>query len=144
MIEYDNLLNELRTDFIANYVIDKNYGKDIEEIYYLIQFEYEKYTSYYTLPGSRILLYPSITERHARKNYFTTFDETPIYKGSAYINYNALLIDIDNKNKYLIKRPLRFELGSDIPNDIIELDEICKNYNYELPIMRVKKKTTNM
>ena len=107
---------------------------------YLIQFEYEKYTSYYTLPGSKIILYPSIKESHARKKYYSTFDEAPIYKGSLYINYHALLIDLENKTKYLLQRPLIFEIGSDIPNDILELDEICMNHNYELPLIRIRKK----
>ncbi len=140
MTEYDYLLNELRTDFIANEVINKNYGKSIDEIYFLIQYEYEKYTSFYTLPGSKILLYSSVKERHARNNYYSTFDDAPIYKGSIYINYQALLIDLEDKSKYLLKKPLLFELGSYIPNDIVELDELCKSHEYELPLMRVKKK----
>ena len=140
MNDYDLLLNDLRTDIIANSVIDKNYGKSIEEIYYLIQLEYEKYTSNYCLPGSIILLYPSIKERHAMKNYYSTFDAAPIHKGSLYVNYHALFIDLVLKHKYILKKPLIFELGSDIPTNIIELDEICRNYNYELPLMRVRKK----
>ena len=140
MKEYDRLLNELRTDSIASSVIDKNYGKSIEEIYYLIEYEYSKYESYYILPGCRVMLYPSITERHARKNYYSTFDEAPIYKGSAYINYSALLIDLDTKNKFLFKKPLIFEIGSDIPMDIVELDDICNKHDYDLPIIRAKRK----
>ena len=140
MTEYDRILNTLRTDYIASSVVDKNYGKPIDEIYYLIEYEYTKYTSYYTLPGSRIMLYPSINERQARKKYYSTFEEAPIYKGSYYINYSALLVDIDDKTKYLLRKPLIFELGSDPPTNIVELDEICKKYEYDLPLIRVKRK----
>ena len=140
MNDYDLYINDLRTDIIANSVIDKNYGKSIEEIYYLIQLEYEKYASHYCLPGSNILLYPSIKERHAMKNYYSTFDGAPIHKGSLYINYHALLIDLVLKDKYILKKPLIFELGSDVPTNIMELDDLCRNYDYELPIKKVRKK----
>lgn len=143
MSEYDRILKQMSTDCIARSVIENNYGKSIEEIYYLIEMEYMKNTSFYVLPDSRILLYPSIRERHANKQYYSTFEEAPIYKGSVYINYNALFIDLDSKAKYVLKKPLIFELGADVPGDITELDSICREYEYDLPLKRVNKKRTS-
>ena len=85
MDEYDRILNEFNTDPIANFVISNNYGKDIEDIYELIEEEYYRNISEYIFPGEKVLLYPSIKETRSKKRYYTTFNEASIGINSLYI-----------------------------------------------------------
>lgn len=137
MSEYDRILEELNTDCIANYVISCNYGKTIEEIYYRIQEEYIKHTSTEWFSGDLVLLYPSIKERHATR-FYTTFYESCINKGSAYINYNALLINLTRGTKYILKPSLKFEPGDVTPANILELEELERSTERNIQLKRVK------
>ena len=138
MDEYDRILNEFNTDPIANFVISNNYGKDIEDIYELIEEEYYRNISEYIFPGEKVLLYPSIKETRSKKRYYTTFNEASIGINSLYINYHALMINIDRNTKYVLKRALKFELGEDIPYNINELERMAIEKDKEINIRRVR------
>ena len=129
--EYDMLLKELNTNVIANQVIKKNYGKSIDEIYGLIETEYANHLSIYWFPGEPILLYPKIKEVKASKPY-TSLSGACIFKNSLYINYHALLINLKNESKYVLRKPLIFELGDDIPINLESLEKLDLEYGFQL------------
>ena len=138
MDEYNRILKELNTDSIAKKVIEKNYGKSIDEIYNLIQMEYIKYTSHNWFNGDVVLTYPSIKETKSKKYYETMYGAI-IGINVLYINYNVLLINLSNKTKYVLERPLRFELSDNIPYSILDLEELERITDKNIPIKRVDK-----
>ena len=139
MDEYNRILKELNTDYIAGSVIEKNYGKSIDDIYNLIQMAYIDYTSYNWFSGDVIFVYPKINEVKARKPY-TTIYGAHIGLSSLYINYQALLVNVSKKTKYVLKKPLRFEIGDDLPTNILELEDLERKADIQIPIMRLNRK----
>lgn len=139
MEEYDKILSELNTDYITNQIIKNNYGKPIDKIYDLIQQAYINHMSYNWFPGDMIILYPSIKELKALKTYDTIY-KSFIDIGSSYINYHALLINISKNSKYVLNKPLKFELNDKLPFNILELEELERETNTEISIRKVKTK----
>ena len=139
MEEYNRTLDELNTDYIANYIIQNNYGKPIEHIYELIQDAYAMHTSYNWFSGDVVIVYPSITERHAARPYYS-ITKAHIGKNQVYVNYNALLVNITSRTKYVLKHSLRFETGEELPETIIELEDLERNTGNEISIKRVISK----
>ena len=139
MDEYNRILKELNTDYIAGSIIERNYGKSIDDIYNLIQYAYLDYTSQNWFSGDVIFVYPNIKEVRARKPH-TTIYGAQIGLGSLYINYQALLVNTSRKTKYVLKRPLNFEIGDDLPMNILELEELEKTTDIQIPIMRLNRK----
>ncbi len=139
MDEYNKILSDLNTDYIANSVINKNYGKPLEEIYDLIQLEYYKHTSTYWLPEHTIILYPAIKEKIASRNYYT-INNALIRPNQKYLDYHALLVDITSHSKYVLKHPLKFELGDEIPYTINQLETLEIKNEKEIGIQRVRSK----
>ena len=139
MDEYDRILDELNTDYIANEIIERYYGKPLDEIYERIQEAYINHTSYNWLYGDIVLLFPSIHERTAAKPY-DSIHNAYIAKGQTYINYNALLIDKTRNTKYVLRKSLKFELSDELPHSIIELEDLERHTGYEISIRRVLSK----
>ncbi len=139
MDEYNRILKELNTDYIAGSIIERNYGKSIDDIYNLIQYAYLDYTSQNWFSGDVIFVYPNIKEVRARKPH-TTIYGAQIGLGSLYINYQALLVNTSRKAKYVLKRPLNFEIGDDLPMNILELEKLEKTTDIQIPIMRLNRK----
>lgn len=139
MEEYNRILKELCTDVIAKKVIMNYYGKPIEKIYDLIQQEYIKATSHYWFPGMLVLLYPRIREMKS-KNHYETICGARIAKGVNYVDYHALLVlSIPNGDKYVLGKPLRFEVGDSLPMTIMDLEELERTCDVNIPIMKLKK-----
>ena len=138
MEEYNRMLRELNTDAIASSVIKKNYGEPIDKIYDLIQMEYIKHTSCSWFSGDVVLLYPSIKEVRSKK-YYETIHENYIDINSLYINYHALLVNVTSGSKYVLEKPLRFELNDNLPKNIIDLEELERTTRVDIPIKRVDK-----
>ena len=138
MVEYDKLLRELDTDIIANRVIRANYGKPIYDIYNMIQLKYIKHTSYNWFNGDIVLVYPSIKEVRSKKHY-DSMHGAYIGLNSLYINYHALLVNITNGNRYVLTKPLRFELGDNLPMNISDLEELERTTGVDISIRRVDK-----
>jgi hypothetical protein len=139
MDEYDRILDELNTDYIANDIIQRYYGKPLDEIYARIQEAYIEHTSYNWFSGDIVLLYPSFSERHAIKPY-STVTNAYINKNQTYINYHALLINKSNNTKYVLKHSLKFELGDELPHTIVELEDLERNTGNEITIRKVLSK----
>lgn len=138
MDEYNRILEELATDAIARYVIKNNYGKPINKIYELIQLEYTKHTSSTWFNGDIVLVYPRTRESKSKK-YYETIHGVYIGINSAYINYHALLVNVTNGCKYVLERPLRFELHEDVPKCINDLEELERTTGVDIPLRRVSK-----
>ena len=139
MKEYDRILDELNTDYIANNIIQRYYGRPLDEIYGRIQQAYTEHTSYNWFSGDLILLYPSIHERIASKPY-DSIHNSYIANGQTYINYNALLVDKTRNTKYVLRRSLKFELSDELPHTIIELEDLERNTGNEITIKKVLSK----
>lgn len=138
MKKYDKMLSELNTDVIADRVIKNNYGKPIYDIYNMIQLEYIKHTSYNWFNGDIVLVYPSIKETKSKKHY-DSMHGAYISLNSLYINYHALLVNITNGNRYVLTKPLRFELGDNLPMNISDLEELERTTGIDISIRRVDK-----
>lgn len=138
MEDYNEMIKELNTDPIANSVIKNNQEKSFEEIDFLIQYEYLKHTSHKWLPDDVVMVYPNIREMKSRKHYETIYGVS-INKGTVYISYQALLVNISNGSKYVLKKPLRFEIGDNLPKHVDELEELEETTNIDIPIKRVDK-----
>ena len=138
MDEYNRILEELATDVIARVVIKNNYGKPINKIYELIQLEYTKHTSSTWFNGDIVLVYPSVVETKSKK-YYETIHGVYIGMNASYINYHALLINVTNGCKYVLERPLRFELHEDVPKSITDLEKQEKTTGVDIPLRRVSK-----
>jgi hypothetical protein len=139
MDEYNRILDELNTDYIADSIIQRYYGKPLDEIYARIQEAYIEHTSYNWFSGDIVLLYPSFQERKAAKPY-NSIHNAYIAKGQTYINYNALLVDKTRNTKYVLRRSLKFELSYELPHTIIELEDLERNTGNEITIKKVLSK----
>ena len=138
MEDYNEMIKELNTDCIARSVIKKNNNKDIDKIYNLIQMEYIKHTSHRWFDGDIVLVYSNIRETKSKKHYETVHG-VYIGENTLYVNYQALLVNISNGSKYVLKKPLRFESGDNLPKYIDELEELEETTNIDIPIKRVDR-----
>ena len=138
MEDYNEILRDLNTDCIARSVIKKNNNKDIDKIYNLIQMEYIKHTSHRWFDGDIVLVYPNIRETRSKKHYETVHG-VYIGENTLYVNYHALLVNISNGSKYVLKKPLKFELGDNLPMCIDDLEGLEKIADIDIPIRRVDK-----
>lgn len=138
MEDYNEILRDLNTDCIARSVIKKNNNKDIDKIYNLIQMEYIKHTSHRWFDGDIVLVYPNIRETRSKKHYETVHG-VYIGENTLYVNYHALLVNISNGSKYVLKKPLKFELGDNLPMCIDDLEGLEKTADIDIPIRRVDK-----
>ena len=139
MDDYVRNLSELCTDVIARNVIRNYYGKPIEKIYDLIQQEYIKATSHYWFPGKLVLLYPCIREMKS-KNHYETIYGAHIAKGMNYVDYHGLLVlPIPNGDKYVLGKSLRFEVGDSLPMTIMDLEELERTTEVNIPIRKLRK-----
>jgi hypothetical protein len=138
MTEYDEILKDMCTSPIARQVIEANYGKPLDDIYYKIQYEEMKHTSTTWFPGDIVLLYPNIKELKANKIHSSVSDSL-IHKGSYYINYSGLLIDYTTKSKYVLGKPLKFELGDITPYTIGELEALEYNKGIDISLKKIKR-----
>nr|MBP3258750.1 hypothetical protein [Bacilli bacterium] len=136
-MDYDMIIDELCTDRIAEEVVSNNYGKPIEEIAFLIEEEYKKYESTIWFPSNRIWLYPSVKIRKAAK-YYETPNGIIISPNTMYINYHALLINETKKTKYVLNKPLRFEVCDKYPLNISELEELERSKNLDISLKKVR------
>ena len=134
MKEYNKKLIEE----IANKVIRNNPNKSEDELECLMQLEYIKNTSQNWLNGDIVLVYPSIKEVKSNKEY-DTIHGAHISINSKYINYHALLINLHKGYKYVLQKPLRFELSDDLPKNISDLEELERTTGIDIPIKRVDK-----
>lgn len=131
------IIEELCTDKIAEEVVSNNYGKPIEEIVFLIEEEYKKYESTIWFPSNRIWLYPSAKIRKAAK-YYETPNGIIISPNNMYINYHALLINETKGTRYVISKPLRFEMCDKYPLNITELEELERTKNLDISLKKVR------
>lgn len=138
MTKYDKMLSELNTDVIADSVIKNNYGKSIYEIYSKIEMERIKHTSCNWFNGDIVLVYPSIKETKSKRQYYS-INGASIKENSTYISYHALLVNITNGNRYVLKEPLRFELGDNLPMNIFDLEELERTTGVDILPRRVDK-----
>ena len=104
----------------------------------MIQLEYIKHTSYNWFNGDIVLVYPSIKETKSKKHY-DSMHGAYISLNSLYINYHALLVNITNGNRYVLTKPLRFELGDNLPMNISDLEELERTTGIDISIRRVDK-----
>lgn len=133
--EYDYILNQYRTDKLANEVIQTLYGSPIVEIVEAIEENKLEYESHSIVPGSSILVFPGIKEVIAQKEYTCDFSGAIISIGSLYVNYRPMLKNIENGDAYILKRTMRLETGYEhcLPTNIVELEEFndkINNYQY--------------
>ena len=133
------MIEELCTDKIAESVVNNNYGKPIEEIAFLIDVEYAKYESEIWFPGNRVFIYPSIKTLKAKKFYESPYRKI-ISLYETYINYHALLINETKGSKYVLSKPLRFELTDRIPANISELEELERSNGLNISLRKVKSR----
>ena len=139
--EYNRILDELNTDSIATRIISDNYGKPIEYIYNLIEEAHFLNMSHRWFNGDVILVYPSFHERIASKSYITIHDAC-ISINQLYVNYNALLINITSNTKFVLSHSLKFEVCDELPQSIMDLEDLERTTGHEIPLKRVKTKTT--
>ena len=130
--------SELSDSYIAKRVIKENDGISIEKMNDLIETEILKNTSHKWFNGKVVIIYPKIKETRSKKRY-STIHGVNIDVNSRYINYQALLVNIDDGNKYVLKKPLRFEIGDDIPICIDDLEELETTTNTDIPYKEVSK-----
>ena len=137
MEEYNKLLEKLNTDIIARRVINLNKNKPIDKIYELIELAYMKNTSRYWFQGDIVLLYPIIKEVKSRKEYETIYG-AHIGKNMLYIYYQALLLDLFSKKKYVLEKAVRFEVGDELPMNIFDLEELERTTDVNIPILKLR------
>jgi hypothetical protein len=140
MDEYNEILQELKTDPIAKAVIKKYYGQPLDVIYYRIEYEYAKYTSTLLFPNNIVLFYPSYKEYKAKNIYYSTLEEYMISKGESYIYYSGLFINLSTNNKYILSKPIRYTLGEEIPKTLVELEDQFRFDEDKINIQRIRNK----
>lgn len=133
--EYDDILNQYKSDKIANEVIQTLYGAPIVEIVEAIEENKLEYESHSIVPGSSILVFPGIKETRAKKEYTCDFSGAHISIGSLYVSYRPMLKNIQNGDAYILKRTMRLEPCYEyyLPTNIGELEEFndkINNYQY--------------
>lgn len=133
--EYDDILNQYKSDKMANEVIQTLYGSPIVEIVEAIEENKLEYESHSIVPGSSILVFPGIKETRAQKEYTCDFSGARISIGSLYVNYRPMLKNIENGDAYILKRTMRLEPSYEycLPTNIVELEEFndkINNYQY--------------
>ena len=122
-MDYDDILEELCVDKIAEEVVNNNYGRSVEEICFLIEQEYAKYKSEIWFPNDTILIHPSVKTRRAAK-YYETVNGVIVSPKNLYVNYHALLINESKNTKYVLSKPLIFDIHDKYPMNISELEKI--------------------
>lgn len=133
---YETYLKEvelLRKTPLGKEIIEKMHGYSLMDIYKRIEQEEEKIRSYLFFPNQLIKFYPSKKENHAKNPLTCDFSGSIIKKGSLYVNYRPLLINISTNEKYVLKKTIKVELGysQDLPENIQELEELYENMRTE-------------
>lgn len=133
---YETYLKEvelLRKTPLGKEITEKMYGYSLIDIYKKIQQEEEKIRSYLFFPNQLIKFYPSKKENHAKNSLTCDFSGSIIKKGSLYISYRPLLINISTSEKYVLKRTIKVESGYcyDLPENIQELENLYENMKAE-------------
>lgn len=124
---YNKILQSLYINRIDKKIIQNYYGQSLNYIFHKIEEQYNELTSNYLFPGNQIFFYPQIKETHARKITTCNFSGALIYPGSLYINYKFFLENLTTKEIYVLKKPLKVELGyrDDLPTTIQALDDFA-------------------
>jgi hypothetical protein len=133
--EYNYILDQYRSDRIANEVIQTLYGSPIVEIVEAIEENKLEHESHSIVPGSSILVFPGIKEVKALKEYTCDFSGARIGIGSLYVSYRPMLKNVENGDTYVLKRTMKVEPYYEyyLPTNISELEEFndkISNYQY--------------
>ena len=136
--EYEELLMGLNTNSIARRIIEENYGKSIEKISQLIEYEIVTKKSSDWFNTDNVLVYPSIKEVKAKKQYDTIYG-AHIGINMTYIDYHALIINTTKKTKYVLEKSLKFELNDTLPMNIHDLEKLESDTETTISLRRVDK-----
>ena len=117
---YHKCIEEFKTNFFTQQIVDRLYGESLSTIYYQILEEEQQYTSSTLFPGDFIVFYPNIKERKAKKQITCDFSAGIIYPGSLYVNYRPLIKNLTTKESYVLQRTIKVEIGyqQELPIDI--------------------------
>ena len=122
--EYVELLNSIKNNTLSDIELGMC-TKSITDMYYKMELAEMETNSEYIFPGHKLVLYPSIDVLKAGKIHLCVFSGARINKGSEHLKYNLFIQDLSAKCAYVLKQPLRAEIGNEhrFPNNIFELDD---------------------
>lgn len=129
---YQMHLLELITNRIDARIVKKHMGLPLQNLHEIVERFYLNNQSTYLFPGDIVLVYPMIHEYHSKKDIICDVSGALIRKGSLYCHYKPLLENLSTGEIYVLKTPLKSEVGEIdfFPTDIQGLDTLERNLNY--------------
>lgn len=124
--EYNSNIKNLQSDLLSRKVVEANYGEPIEYIYEQIEYLRVLSTSNYYFPGDIILMYLGIREHKSKDRITCDFSGATINKGTSYVSYRPLLVNLNSNQSYVLKRTLKVESSyvDILPSNISELEDL--------------------
>ncbi len=136
LIKRNIQLEQLAINRIARKIINEYYSYSIYDIIELIEKNEMEIRSQLIFPDDLVYVYPKFKQYKAKKTLICDISGAVIPIGSDYCYYSALIENISRNEKYVLKRPIKVELGYEyiLPDNIHDFEILDFNlrnaYNF--------------
>lgn len=130
--EYKDMIKKWMRISKARNILIQNPDASLEQLWYLIENEL---ADEYNHNHERVILYPNIQEKKAKKPLICAVSGDIIYPGNDYYRYRPLIYNVRKDIRYSLTNSLkvRIEYYDFLPKTIVEFEEL--NHKLENPFL---------